>query len=192
MEERHIQRIEAYLTNTLSEAERSMFERDMVEHPEMAREYNRHARAHAVIRHGANQRLKARLAEIDEEMDAPQQMIPRRPAWRKWAVAASVLLIVAVVTWIWADSAYDDTNVANRMFAAVAEETFRGDDVSSPVQRHLAAQALFAAGDLTAARDIYLELVVSDNDLAPRAEWNLLMTYLALGNRTEADKLLEA
>ncbi|MDX1478056.1 MAG: hypothetical protein R3301_10165 [Saprospiraceae bacterium] len=191
MDEHTTEKIEAYLTGTLSHADRAAFEKDLSGDADLARAFTEHTKAHAVINHGVRQRWKARLQEIDAELDAPAHTRRVVPLWRKWAVAASILLVAGAGLWFWADYAYADRTIATSMLAVTEADAFRGEGATLE-QRHVAAETLFMQGEITAARDAFLTLAAEDNALSPRADWNLLMTYLVLGDQPSFDALLRS
>jgi hypothetical protein len=170
-------KIEAYLTRQMSVAERDLFEKEIATDNTMQAEVARHRKAAAALQYGLHKEMKRHLAGIEQGL---QRRTRRIRTVSRLAVAASVFLIMAAGTYFYAQHNYRDTSIAQDMFAATQTEVFRGGEQAVPVdQRFAEAESLFRSGHYDQARLNYLEIQKEDTLLKSKAEWNLLLCYLA-------------
>jgi hypothetical protein len=135
--------------------------------------------AGVAIQHGSRLSHKTRLQELDRELDAARPGNVR--LIRRLAAAASVLILIAAGAHFYAHHTYAHAALAESFYTPVQTEVFRGSDVekSSATIAFAQAQQFFRAESYDNAIEQYL-LIIQANDLQKdKAEWNLLMCYLA-------------
>lgn len=187
-----IDRIEAYLTGSLSAAERAAFESDLKTDTALKGLFDQHAKAHAVINHAYNRQLKQRLIEIEGETGTPTARV--RPMFRRVAVAASIVLLAGVGAWLWSGSAYSNDAMAEQLFFRDSYDVMRSSDQTKTLSIDSllnVAQRAFEAGDYGTAQTIYEPLLTQDTEYLDQIEWNLAMCLLMQDDRPAADKLLD-
>ncbi len=141
----HIDRIDAYLNDVLSEAERAKFEQELATDPALRREFDLVQDMLGGVELAGDEALKAQIgaahAELANEgffVKPEAKVIEMKPAqWglrRVLAVAASLLLLVAAGVWWWSES-QGSTNeqVIQQYYAAETTKLATViDDTSAP------------------------------------------------------------
>ena len=181
MNEKLQETIENYLNGALTTVQKKEFESALNTDPELARQVDLHRKAGILIDHANYQADKAWLASIEKEMVRGEGTV-RRLTIRRWSVAASFLVLIGLAGWLFTSSRYSDASLSKQFFATSELEQQRSSNgqIEMPFDVQLLnAQALFSDGDYEKAREIYRTVAASDTDLAPKAEWNLLMTHFA-------------
>jgi hypothetical protein len=177
--ERH-EHIEAYLSGALNAAEVAAFEKEMESHAALRREVDLHRMAEVAIQHGLRVSQKQRLQDIDAELNTARP--GRILLIRRLAAAASVLLLIAVGAHFYAHGTYSNTAVADRFYAPVKNEVFRGEEQVTGTTATLfkEAQNFYESGTYNQAIERYLTIIQQNDLQKDQAEWNLLMCYLAM------------
>ena len=172
----------------MSESQRQAFEQRIAEDKQLAADVAAHTRAHKVL-DAANQHvLKSRLAAIDAELDGNKKGNIRR-LMPRLAIAASFLLIAAVAVTLLVrqpagttGDAVASADLATKYFAPTQVDQLRNkDNYSETYQATLSAcDRYFEAGYYDEAVKGYSYHAGIDHMLNERAEWNLMISYMAL------------
>jgi len=169
MNNEQFDRIEAYLQNTLSEAEKQSFEVDL--------ETDDTLRAEMEIQE--KWRLGLRALAIEKQLLNAKERANRStkvPIIRKistfqvWSMAASIVLVLGLGWWIWQMNSTSETD----QLAALAEQEMT--DVRYKAMPLDSLQKLTKTADLRNARE--------------KAEWYVALAYLKKGRKKEAKDLL--
>jgi hypothetical protein len=187
------ERIEAYLNGTLDPAQRTEFEQQLLADEALQKEVNRHRKAAFAINYGRSQALKSRLTMIDKELAEPTISASRRiPLYRRIAVAASVLILIAAGAHFYAHRTYSSHAIATHYFASSQIDAFRGqdDNVNTLANKFVEAEKLFQEGKYESAAQEYQVIIKEDSLLKEQAEWNLALSYYAVDPASPQFKLL--
>lgn len=199
-EEMRQERIEAYLSGSLTETERKNFEEQLATDKDFATEVAMHEGAHEVIAHMRRKDLKEHLQAIDSESanaTSPERgaKVRAMPIYQRIAVAASVILVVGfALSIIFNPSLNSPQELAAEYYAAIDIDRMRSGqpvDQQDWTTKLLLAEDLFGKGDYRGAAGVYLDL--SDENLIhqEKIQWNLLMSYIADEQFSKAGKLLD-
>lgn len=175
--------IEAYLKGSLGQAELAEFEQKLKTDELLQRTVQRHRDAAFAINYHRNKMVKTRLKTIDTEITQTESpRVYRVPLFRRIAVAASVLILIAAGMHFYAHRAYHPDAIAESLFVSSQSETFRGQETNtgSIDASFSLAEAKFNAGDYLQARQIYQGILNEDTILKDRAEWNLTLCLFAI------------
>lgn len=140
----HIDRIDAYLNDLLSEAERAKFEQELAADPSLRREFDLVQDMLGGVELAGDEALKAKIGAAHNELATegffakPEaKIVEMKPA--QWglrqvlAVAASVLLLVAAGVWWWSKSQGEPAQQVMQYYAAETTKLVTAiDDASAP------------------------------------------------------------
>lgn len=207
----HIDRIDAYLHDVLSEAERAKFEQELAADPSLRREFDLVQDMLGGVELAGDEALKAQIGAAHNELATegffakPEaKIIEMKPAqWgmrRVLAVAASVLLLVAAGVWWWSKSQGDPAQAVAKQYL-YAESTKLPtllDDISAP---GLGQDDRPRRSSLAAALKLYQNKSFSEAEKAltvhlqtyPQdtiSQFYLALSHLELGHYEQAAALL--
>ncbi len=190
-------KIEAYLRKELSETEMNSFRQEIENNPELALEVEKHRKAEVVLQYAFQQRMKNRLNQIDQELESVpvvnEKSAKRIFLGRKWAVAASFLLILGLGSHLWVNANYNDMAIAEGNYYQVNNQNKRGAGSGfedSPYDALERAQEAFKSGRFQSAIELLQEVANGKTTLVETAQLNLVMAYLAAGEKPNAEKIL--
>lgn len=175
--------IEAYLQGSLEQAELTLFEQKLKTDASLRLMVQRHRDAAVAINYHRHQTAKARLKIIDTEISRTENpRVYRLPIFKRIAVAASVLILIAAGMHYYAHQTYRSTAIAENLFVSSQSETYRGEEIKSGSidEKFSLAEVRFNAGEYVQAKQIYLEILNEETILKDRAEWNLTLCLLAI------------
>ncbi|GAB2767403.1 hypothetical protein GCM10027275_07170 [Rhabdobacter roseus] len=170
MNKEQFDRIESYLQDTLSEADKRSFEADLETDANLRKEWELHQklnlglRAMAIekqlrnARHRANQRIKTHPARRTNTL------------FQIWSVAASIVLVLGLGWWAWQIKSTSD---AGQLSALAEQEMTDVQYKSMPLD---SLQNLTKTAQQRNARE--------------KAEWYVALAYLKKGRKKEAKELL--
>ena len=202
LSEEQYELIEAYLTNELSVADRTSFERDIQADTELKKEVDRQRNIRLGLRalgieraiEQAKQHYKANSVEAAPD-DKPQTIVRPLMSWRNWAAAASVVLVLGL-------GYYTYQQTTDRQDAMAFSETFSPDPsgqllkdfpsgrVSSVTRaQFLDAISSYEAGNYDAVIN-QLKTLPIDKQTIDYKNYFLGLSYLANKQPTEAISLL--
>ncbi|WP_109301763.1 lipopolysaccharide assembly protein LapB [Aquimarina sp. AU474] len=126
------EKIEAYLNNTLSQEERSVFEKEMEQDSELRTEVDKHKVLHDVLSDTDTLAFKEKLVKISEEIKAEGT---RSGSWfsQHWKMAATIAVILGIGSILWFNA--NRTNENQKLYAAYyepfpIEDTTRGESTN--------------------------------------------------------------
>lgn len=192
------QKIEAYLNGQLSAQERAEFEHEISQSQELAEWVKGHQVADLVLAQEVNKARKARLSEIDREMDqAAVQQQPRQAQrfslFRRIAVAASLVIAVTICTFLWNQNQNSPALLAQHYYVE-ATQTLRGGDSAdgqSPYDLMKQAQEAFELKQYNLAVEALEDVREGGSMLDETATYNLALVYLAMDNQEVAISMLK-
>lgn len=187
-------RLDRYVRNEMTDAERSEFEKEMGNNPSLAEEVSLDLSIKQQINSLASMREK--MAEMKGEMDKRDRVIKHRNIALKTvlSIAACILLAFVIVPTIPGGSDVD---------TSPSEPTFRGDMASDTIEQLLnnnqyqeaLDQVLLALNDtcidtsLSKEEQEYQRMVL--NDQVYELKWLQIKALIGLGNIKEAKSLLQ-
>lgn len=200
-EEMRQERIETYLSGTMSEENRKKFEDELATDAGLQQAVAAHSNTDIAIRRLQSNALKSRLAAIDSEMDASDMTkngttAVVRQMYRKIAVAAVILLVVAGgATILMKGSQATMQELATEYYAEIQVDELRSGQKGRPVendwrQRLIVADQDFREGKYEEAAAIFQDLEDENLIHQEKIQWNLLMSYLAMDGKEEKAKSL--
>lgn len=207
----HIDRIDAYLNDVLSEAERAKFEQELANDPALRQEFDLVQDILGGVELAGDEALKAQIGAAHHELATegffakPEaKIVEMKPAqWgmrRVLAVAASVLLLVAAGVWWWSNSQGDaGQRIIQQYYAAETTKLATAiDDTSAPglgqddrPRRSSLAAALKlyqsrSFGEAEKALETHLQTYPQDTI----SQFYLALSHLELGHFEQATALL--
>lgn len=141
--ELHMERVEQYTQNKMTEAERRFFEAELAVNPDLQEALNLYRLGQEVIEQGVEKQLRLQLqgwakSESESTTAAPTMTASRvnmRPMWIRLAAAASVALIIGWFSVQWAGSNYSDEAIFAGQYQAPDASTFRsGTAMEHPLE----------------------------------------------------------
>ncbi|MPR32309.1 hypothetical protein [Salmonirosea aquatica] len=169
MNQEQFDRIESYLQNTLSEAEKRSIEADLQSDDNLRAEMEIQQKLRLGLRALAieKQLLNAReRANKRSEISFARKINP----FQIWSIAASIVLVLGLGWWIW----QTNTTSESSHLATLAEQEMTDAQYKSIPLDSL--QKLIKTADLRNARE--------------KAEWYIALTYLKNGKKKQAKDLL--
>jgi len=197
VEERNMERFEAYLTGKLSSEERMIFESEMSENKDLREELAIQKKAHLAIAYLNRKALKQKLVLMDAETTAISKQRQIRKFIVRLAVAASIVLLagfgfIFITDYFGGESSLAE--LSEEYFIPTTPESFRGDKVKDTPgyeEQLVVADNFFQKGDYASAIREYKRLSQIDNTRSELAQWNLVMSYLmSESHPDECEKLL--
>jgi hypothetical protein len=164
------ERIEAYLQNRLSEAERQAFEVEIRANSALQAEVEAQQklrlglRAMAIEKNLRNAKKRTQTKQIKMAFWGKSQ-------WQTWAAAASIIVVLGVSWWGWN---YDTAQNENQFMALAEKEMIDVQYKSLPFE---SLQNLSKAAPTRNARE--------------KAEWYVALVYLKKGKNNEAKVILK-
>ena len=167
------ERIEAYLQNRLSEAERRDFEAEIHANSELRAEVEIQQKLRLGLRALAIEKhlLNAQKRTQTKQMPQNKTVFWGKSQWQTWAAAASIVLILGVSWWVWQKNAESNSTE----LVALAEQEMTDVQYKSLPFEYL--QNLSKAAPTRNARQ--------------KAEWYMALVYLKKGKNTEAKTILK-
>ena len=176
------ERIEGYLDGTMDPAQQLVFEQELATDPELKLMVHKHRKANVAINYALRQSMKERLKAIDRETDTGATgSTTLRIRFQRFAVAASVLVLIAAGLHFYAHQNYSSSAIAEKMFAETQTEQFRSDNTQGGESGDVfvRAEQLFRAGQFEEAAKQYQSILDTGSLLQGKAEWNLALCYYA-------------
>lgn len=163
------ERIEAYLQNRLSAAERMSFEAEIHANSGLKAEVEAQQKLRLGLRALAieKQLLKAKKRTQTEQI---KTVFWGKSQWKNWAAAASIIVVFGVSWWVWN---YDTTADTSQLMALADKEMTDVQYKSLPFE---SLQNLSKAAPTRSARE--------------KAEWYVALVYLRKGDTISAKKNL--
>lgn len=164
------ERIEAYLQNRLSEAERRDFEAEIQANSALRAEVEAQQKLRLGLRAIA---IEKNLRNVQKRTQTKQTKMVfwGKTQWQTWAAAASIVLVLGVSWWVWN---YNSTQKENQFMALAEKEMTDVQYKSLPFE---SLQNLSKAAPTRNARE--------------KAEWYMALVYLKKGKNKEAKIILE-
>lgn len=174
--ELYIDRIEQYETGALNDAGRTQFETELAENPDLKEALALYRQANAAIEQNIENSLRAQLQQWnaeDRKMTAQPggaRIVSMRSNWMRWAVAASVTLLVGWFGFQYAGSHYSNQALYLANYEKPADSAFRaGTPGEHPLQAGFDA---LQAGNLTAALTFF-KTIPPENERYAEAQYYL-------------------
>lgn len=180
------EKIDQYLSNRLSEGERSNFEAEIAANEDLRKEVALQKMLAAGITAGGNRRLKARLQAMhdeatEEDEKSATKVVQMRP--RRWlAIAASVAIMAMAVWWIMAQPADNQALFADYYEPYTTNLTTRdmsSDDILAQIE------TLYNAGKYEEAIPV-IETALSQNPANAKLSLAAGVAHLELNNLEKA------
>jgi hypothetical protein len=128
-EENYFERIESYLTGTLTQEERTAFEQDLLNKPELKEDTEMHKLALSTIELEISNDLKAKMGnwlnEEEEKIVADPSKFKIRSLFKPLAIAASLLLLVSAGLNFYANQQFSNEAIVSEMTDAHEETSLR-------------------------------------------------------------------
>ncbi len=126
------EKIEAYINNTLSQEERSVFEKEMEQNPELQTEVDKHKKLHEVLSDTDTLAFKEKLVKISDEIKA-EGTSSRSWFLQHWKMAATIAVILGIGSILWFNA--NRTHQNQELYAAYyepfpIEDTTRGESTN--------------------------------------------------------------
>jgi len=163
------ERIEAYLQNRLSEAERRDFEAEIQANSALRAEVEAQQKLRLGLRAIA---IEKNLRNVQKRTQTKQikMVFWGKTEWQTWAAAASIVLVLGVSWWVWN---YNSTQKENQFMALAEKEMTDVQYKSLPFE---SLQNLSKAAPTRNARE--------------KAEWYVALVYVRKGDTISAKKTL--
>ena len=141
MSEEQLERLQRYLSQELSDEERTAFEQELAADAELRRELEAYRQAVAVVQAAGREKLKAQLAEKGRQLDARQNK-----SWLVYVGWATLGLLAALLGWWWLMKRPDttrplDANTNKTQLKDTISPTETPPPMAPPVQPPPAAEA---------------------------------------------------
>ncbi len=165
IDQRYFAQTDDYLAGRLRGAEKALFESELAQNADLAREFELQKAEREAMRNAAAEQMRARVGAILAQYPLEKPAEPRTVglAWlRPLALAASVALAVGVVGWNWATQNFSSENLALEAFSASAGGLKSGDgDIDL---RLFEAQKAFSEKDFAQAERLASSVEAENRD----------------------------
>lgn len=209
MEQEYIDRVEAYFAGALSSAEKEQYELDMKNDTKLKELHDQYILAIDAVDVQVEQELRSQFGEWEAEQEE-QEVKTRKIAFPGiWKYAASLVFMlgiayiffinnaedsrreIALAAYELPDSPSGEMGSSDELWSrgvqsfkegefAIAAEHWSKITDPTPEQQYYTAHAYFNTDSLERAAHIFEQVSSTTNNYSPDANWNLLLSYLAL------------
>ncbi|GEM_PF-6533965 len=180
--DQYYDKIEAYLSNALSAADKADFEAEIKAKPALKRAVLNHVLANETLGLAIEDKVSAKLNKLAAQRQATTTKII--PIWRQQlAIAASLLFLILTGTIMWSTQHYSNKALTTQFYAQSTIPTVRSDqDMNVDFSNGLVA---FSQQEYKVAID-YLNKITKINPAYLNARYLLGHAHLKTGNYEEA------
>lgn len=173
----HDELIDAFLKKKLTAEDQSRIDFLLATDPAFAETLAESTETYNYLQYLRDQKIRKQL----EDFDKKQTNMHKKASYRRWMVVGVLFIVSFILGWLELVQFCKPENIALRYFEPIEAKPLKSILSAKEITKLELANGLFETGDFENAAGLYQEFTESRaNHFQQEANWNILMSYLAM------------